>query len=86
MNSHQLLILVQGAIGLLFVYVLVKVFMDMEARLKKLNGAVEGLLCISSCRCEKAGTCAHCHATKVIEKERHIAYERRKREELDVDL
>jgi hypothetical protein len=86
MNSRQLIILAAGAFGLLFVYVLFKVFIDMDARLTKLNGAVEGLLCISACRCEKAGTCAHCRATKVIEQERHIAYLHRKHERENEEL
>jgi len=56
-------------------YVLFKIFIDIEKRFSDLRSALEGLLHFSVCRCAGVGTCVHCKATKVLEKELRIARE-----------
>jgi hypothetical protein len=73
--SHPWFTIIVGAFCVLFIYVLGKVFIDNEKRFSDLRSALESLLRISACRCNNAGTCAHCKATKVLEKELKIARE-----------
>jgi len=75
--SHPWFTLIGGALALWFIYLFVKVFKGIEERFNDLRSALDGLLHISACRCNKVGTCAHCKATKVLEKELRIAHEMR---------
>ena len=84
--SHPWFTLIIGAVCVWFIYLFVKIFKAIEERLSNLRRALDGLLLISACRCNKAGTCAHCKASKVLEKESRIASEmRRHPEQYDSD-
>jgi hypothetical protein len=80
-TNHPWFTLIAGALGVWFVYLFVKIFKDHEERFSILRSALGGLLRISACRCNKAGTCAYCNATKVLEKESKIARETREHAE-----
>jgi hypothetical protein len=71
-TSHPWFTLIVGAICVWFIYLFVNIFKDIEERLSNLRSALDGLLRISSCRCNKAGTCAHCNASRLLEKESRI--------------
>jgi len=75
--SHSWFTLIFYALCAWFIYMFLKMIIDIHERLNKLRSALGGLLHISACRCNKAGTCAHCNATKVFEKESKIAHQMR---------
>jgi len=54
--SHPRFTIIAGGFCALFIYVLAKTFMDNEKRFSDLRSALDGLLRISACRCDKAGT------------------------------
>jgi hypothetical protein len=73
--SHPWFTLIFYVLCAWFIYMFCKMIIDIHERLRKLRSALDGLVRISACRCNKAGTCAYCNASKVLEKEFKIAYE-----------
>jgi hypothetical protein len=81
--SHPWFTLIGGGCCIWVIYLLAKIFIDIEKRFSDLRSAREGLIHFSVCRCNNAGTSIHCRASKVLEKEERIA---RKMREARIDM
>ncbi len=60
--SHPWFTLLGGVFCVWVIYLLAKIFIEIEKRSSELRCALDGLLRISVCRCNNAGTCAYCNA------------------------
>lgn len=73
--SHPYYTLVLIALVLWFVYLFAESSKRTRERIQAMREAIAGLLDISDCQCNRAGTCERCTAWQVLKKEQHIARE-----------